>query len=85
VWRPSRDVAGLARQHGSWNRKTRSGYEVLFVPFGQAEPKGLPLMVLSGFLDSHGNAMGRPVGVAVDKQGGLLVADDVGYTRSANQ
>jgi glucose/arabinose dehydrogenase len=67
-------------QHGSWNRKTRSGYDVLFVPFGRAQPKGLPVMVLSGFLDSHGDAMGRPVGVAIDKQGGLLVADDVGNT-----
>ena len=48
--------------------------------FGQAEPKGLPLMVLSGFLDSHGNAMGRPVGVAIDRKGGPLVADNVGNT-----
>jgi glucose/arabinose dehydrogenase len=67
-------------QHGSWNRKTRSGYEVVFVPFDHGQPKGLPVIVLIGFLDSHGDAMGRPVGVAIDKQGGLLVADDVGNT-----
>ena len=67
-------------QHGSWNRSTRSGYEVVFVAFDHGQPTGLPVIVLSGFLDSHGDAMGRPVGVAVDKQGGLLVADDVGNT-----
>lgn len=67
-------------QHGSWNRKTRSGYEVVFVPFDHGQPAGLPVVVLNGFLDSHGDAMGRPVGVAIDKQGALLVADDVGNT-----
>ncbi|WP_085656327.1 sorbosone dehydrogenase family protein [Pseudomonas sp. B11(2017)] len=65
-------------QHGSWNRKPLSGYKVIFVPFANGKPNGIPVDVLTGFLDKDENAMGRPVGVAVDRQGGLLVADDVG-------
>ncbi|WP_418316901.1 PQQ-dependent sugar dehydrogenase [Piscinibacter sakaiensis] len=66
-------------QHGSWNRRPHSGYKVVFVPFDGAAPSGaLPLDVLSGFLDSDGRALGRPVGVAIDRSGALLVADDVG-------
>ena len=65
-------------QHGSWNRKTRSGYKVVFVHFAGGKPIGLPIDVLTGFLDSKGRAWGRPVGVAVDSHGALLVADDVG-------
>jgi glucose/arabinose dehydrogenase len=67
-------------QHGSWNRKTRSGYKVVFVHFADGKPIGLPIDVLTGFLDSKGRAWGRPVGVAVDGRGALLVADDVGDT-----
>jgi glucose/arabinose dehydrogenase len=65
-------------QHGSWNRKPRSGYKVIFVPFAQGRPSGDPIDVLTGFVRENGDAMGRPVGVAIDKQGALLVADDVG-------
>ncbi len=65
-------------QHGSWNRKPHSGYKVIFVPFAQGKPTGMPIDVLSGFLNKDEKAMGRPVGVAIDKQGDLLVADDVG-------
>jgi glucose/arabinose dehydrogenase len=65
-------------QHGSWNRRTRSGYKVIFVHFANGKPAGMPIDVLTDFLDSHGRAMGRPVGVAIDKRGALLVADDVG-------
>ena len=65
-------------QHGSWNREPRSGYKVIFVPFADGKPSGMPIDVLTGFVDGEGEAKGRPVGVAVDKQGGLLVADDVG-------
>jgi glucose/arabinose dehydrogenase len=65
-------------QHGSWNRKPRSGYDVIFVPFSDGKPSGAPFNVLTGFLSNTGEAMGRPVGVAVDKRGALLVADDVG-------
>jgi glucose/arabinose dehydrogenase len=67
-------------QHGSWNRKPRSGYKVVFVPFAGGRPAGKPEDVLTGFLDADGNARGRPVGVAIDKTGALLVADDVGNT-----
>jgi glucose/arabinose dehydrogenase len=67
-------------QHGSWNRKPRSGYKVIFVPFRDGKPAGEPMDVLTGFLDQDGNAQGRPVGVAIDKSGALLVADDVGNT-----
>ena len=65
-------------QHGSWNRKPRSGYKVVFVPFAAGKPAGAPQDVLTGFLDERGNARGRPVGVALDRKGWLLVADDVG-------
>lgn len=65
-------------QHGSWNRKPRSGYKVVFIPFSDGKPSGMPQDFLTGFLDGGGNALGRPVGIAVDKSGALLVADDVG-------
>ncbi|MDA3921620.1 MAG: sorbosone dehydrogenase family protein [Salinisphaera sp.] len=65
-------------QHGSWNRKPRSGYKVVFVPFAHGQPDGKPIDVLTGFLNSKGQAQGRPVGVTFDKHGDLLVADDVG-------
>ena len=64
--------------HGSWNRKPRSGYKVVFVPFEQGKPSGKPIDVLTGFVNDKDQAMGRPVGVAIDKTGMLLVADDVG-------
>ena len=67
-------------QHGSWNRKPRSGYKVIFVPFAGGTPSGSPIDVLTGFVLENGEAMGRPVGVAIDKRGALLVADDVGNT-----
>jgi len=65
-------------QHGSWNRKPHSGYKVIYVPFDNGKPAGAPVDVLTGFLSEDGKARGRPVGVALDKQGALLVADDVG-------
>ncbi|WP_349261099.1 sorbosone dehydrogenase family protein [Povalibacter sp.] len=64
--------------HGSWNRNPPSGYKVIFVPFSGGKPNGAPQDVLTGFLDSAGDALGRPVGVAIDHKGALLVADDVG-------
>ena len=67
-------------QHGSWNRKPRSGYKVLFVPFLGGKPNGPAVDVLTGFVSNEGDAYGRPVGVAFDKSGALLVADDVGNT-----
>jgi glucose/arabinose dehydrogenase len=66
-------------QHGSWNRKPHSGYKVVFVPFADGKPSSAtPLDVLTGFLSEQGTAYGRPVGVAIDSRGALLVADDVG-------
>jgi glucose/arabinose dehydrogenase len=65
-------------QHGSWNRKPRSGYKVIFVPFADGKPAGMPQDILTGFLNDKGEALGRPVGVAIDRYGALLVADDVG-------
>ncbi|KGQ18135.1 L-sorbosone dehydrogenase [Lysobacter dokdonensis DS-58] len=66
--------------HGSWNRDPFSGYKVIFVPFANGKPAGEQQDVLTGFLDAQGNARGRPVGVAMAKDGALLVADDVGNT-----
>ncbi len=65
-------------QHGSWNRKPKAGYKVIFVPFAKGKPVGKPVDVLSGFLSRDEKARGRPVGVVVDWSGALLVADDVG-------
>lgn len=71
----------LIGQHGSWNRYPKSGYKVVYVPFG---PNGFPIKgskpvdMLTGFLDANGNAQGRPVGVIIDRGGAALVADDVG-------
>ncbi len=66
--------------HGSWNRKPFSGYKVVYVGFANGRPQGQPVDVLTGFLSPEGEARGRPVGVAIDGRGGLLVADDVGNT-----
>ncbi len=66
-------------QHGSWNRKPKSGYKVVFVPFTDGQPSGQPIDVLTGFLSQdQDTAYGRPVGVEVVRDGSLLVADDVG-------
>ncbi len=65
-------------QHGSWNRNPRSGYKVVYVPFTDGKPSGVLEDVVTGFVNSDGEALGRPVGLAIDKTGALLVADDVG-------
>src|SRR5712671_4434670 len=65
-------------EHGSWNRKPASGYKVVFIPFANGRPSGPPKDVLNGFLATNGDARGRPVGVAMAKDGAVLVADDVG-------
>ncbi|HEY9027692.1 MAG TPA: sorbosone dehydrogenase family protein [Burkholderiaceae bacterium] len=67
-------------EHGSWNRKPPVGYKVVFVPFADGRPAGRPVDVLTGFVNDRGQAYGRPVGVAIDAKGALLVADDVGNT-----
>jgi glucose/arabinose dehydrogenase len=76
---PPQFVNGMfVGQHGSWNRKPFSGYKVIFVPFRDGKPSGDPIDVLTGFITDEGAARGRPVGVALDSRGALLVADDVG-------
>ncbi len=77
---PEYSGGAFVGQHGSWNREPRSGYKVIFVPFANGRPAAEPRDVLTGFVDANGNALGRPVGVAVDRAGALLVADDVGNT-----
>jgi glucose/arabinose dehydrogenase len=75
---PPFDNGMFVGQHGSWNRKPRSGYKVIFVPFAGGKPSGVTIDVLTGFVRENGDAMGRPVGVVIDRRGALLVADDVG-------
>jgi glucose/arabinose dehydrogenase len=65
-------------QHGSYNRRPLSGYNVVFIPFRQGVPVGPPVEILGGFVGVDGDAHGRPVGVIFDRHGALLVADDVG-------
>ncbi len=78
---PARYAGGaFVGQHGSWNRSPKNGYQVIFVPFANWAPTGGPEPVLTGFIDARGHARGRPVGVALDRSGALLVADDVGNT-----
>jgi glucose/arabinose dehydrogenase len=67
-------------EHGSWNRPQLNGYKVVFVPFRGGRPNGNAEDVVTGFLNANGEARGRPVGLAIDKSGALLIADDVGNT-----
>ncbi len=80
AWPPPFGSGVFIGQHGSWNRKPRSGYRVIFVPFWDGKPYGEPIDLLTGFVSNEGEAYGRPVGVVLDKSGALLVADDVGNT-----
>ena len=75
---PTYKNGAFVGQHGSWNRIPRSGYKVIFVPFTSGKPSGPPQDILTGFLSVDDKALGRPVGVAIDRAGALLVADDVG-------
>jgi hypothetical protein len=78
---PAPFVDGMVvAEHGSWNRNPRNGYKVVFVPFVKGQPLGVPIDLVTGFISPDGEAWGRPVGVAIDRQGALLVADDVGNT-----
>jgi glucose/arabinose dehydrogenase len=76
---PSFAQGAFVGEHGSWNRIPQSGYKVVFVPFAGAQPSGMPIDVLTGFV-SGDKAFGRPVGVQIGRDGSLLVADDVGNT-----
>ena len=78
LWGEKYKNGALIGQHGSWNRKQRSGYKLIFVPFQNGKPAGMPQDILTGFVNDKDEAFGRPVGVAVDKKGAVLMADDVG-------
>jgi glucose/arabinose dehydrogenase len=67
-------------EHGSWDRTVLNGYKVVYIPFSNGRPSGMAQDVVTGFLDAKNEARGRPVGLAVDARGGLLIADDVGNT-----
>lgn len=67
-------------EHGSWDRTPLNGYKVVFVPFRDGKPSGPAQDVVTGFLDADNHTHGRPVGLAVDRTGALLIADDVGNT-----
>ena len=70
----------LIGEHGSWDRNPFNGYRVVFVPFAGGRPVGKPLDVVTGFVGADGKARGRPVGVAIARDGALLIADDLGNT-----
>jgi glucose/arabinose dehydrogenase len=68
-------------EHGSWDRSPLNGYKVVFVPFANGRPSGPPRTLVSGFVAADGKTIrGRPVGVAIDRTGALLIADDAGNT-----
>ncbi|MDH6146308.1 glucose/arabinose dehydrogenase [Paraburkholderia sp. WSM4179] len=68
-------------EHGSWDRSPLSGYVVSYVTFENGKPVGAPKDVVTGFASPDQKELyGAPVGVAQDRDGGLLIADDVGDT-----
>jgi hypothetical protein len=67
-------------EHGSWDRTVLNGYKVVYVPFANGRPNGIAQDVVTGFLDARNQAQGRPVALAEDGKGALLIADDVGNT-----
>jgi glucose/arabinose dehydrogenase len=77
---PGYGAGAFVGEHGSWNRVPRNGYKVVFVPFSGGKPSGIAQDVVTGFLDANNDAHGRPVGLAIDRTGALLIADDVGNT-----
>ena len=64
-------------EHGSWNRNEPVGYKVVFVPFSNGEPNGDPIDFVTGFLNGDDQTRGRPVGVTIDPDGALIIADDL--------
>jgi glucose/arabinose dehydrogenase len=78
---PARYRSGVfVGEHGSWDRSPVNGYKVVYVPFQNGRPAGPPQDVVTGFLTPDERAMGRPVGLALDGTGALLIADDAGNT-----
>jgi glucose/arabinose dehydrogenase len=76
---PAYSEGAFVAEHGSWDRTRFNGYKVVFVPFSGGHPSGMAQDVVTGFLDGD-NAHGRPVSLAIDTKGALLIADDVGNT-----
>jgi glucose/arabinose dehydrogenase len=70
------DGGAFAAEHGSWNRKNRAGYNVIFIPMKNGRATGEYDDFLDGFVTSDGQVWGRPVGVTVAKDGSLFVTDD---------
>ena len=77
-WPADYGAGAIVGLHGSWNRQPKVGYTVDFVPFSGGRPSGPMRTLLGRFVNDAGEARGRPTGVAVDSEGGVLVADDVG-------
>ena len=71
---------GFAAEHGSWNRKDRAGYEVIRIPMRDGHATGEYEDFLTGFVTPEGKVWGRPVGVAVGRDGSLFVSDDASKT-----
>jgi glucose/arabinose dehydrogenase len=76
---PAYRGGAFVAEHGSWNRSALNGYRVVFIPFAGGRPGGMPRDVVTGFVQGE-TAHGRPVGLAVDARGALLIADDAGGT-----
>jgi glucose/arabinose dehydrogenase len=78
---PAMAYGAFIGEHGSWDRSPLNGYKVVFVPFANGRPNGPPRTLVSGFVAADGKTVrGRPVGVAIDRTGALLIADDAGNT-----
>jgi glucose/arabinose dehydrogenase len=75
---PAFATGAFIGEHGSWDRSPVNGYQVIYVPFVGGRPSGKPIPVVTGFLGQEGTVRGRPVGLALDKTGALLIADDTG-------
>jgi glucose/arabinose dehydrogenase len=72
----SYDGDAFAAEHGSWNRKNRAGYEVIHIPMHDGRADGSYEDFLTGFVTPDGQVWGRPVGVAIAKDGSMFVTDD---------
>ena len=66
----------FAAEHGSWNRLNRAGYEVIYIPLHDGHATGEYDDFLTGFVTADGQVWGRPVGVAIARDGSLFVTDD---------
>jgi glucose/arabinose dehydrogenase len=77
---PALRSGAFVGEHGSWDRQGLNGYKVVYVPFSGGRPSGMARDVVTGFLNAKNEARGRPVGLALDRSGALLIADDLGDT-----